>query len=180
MLALQVAPWQLEIEVRCQASVTVAVARAAPWHRGTARASARGPLPAGLMLRVDFLLLDSRGSSVGRESPGRGALPSAAKCAKSELPPSGIGKYCNPRCSPPRAWYPTHFWDNQPLASLHEGFWIHCAIYSLKAAHNYRSRSSLSTLVARVTRETSMDGWGILTSREIDCSRCSTTFSHIR
>jgi hypothetical protein len=57
----------------------------------------------------------------GRESPDGPRLPSAAKCAKSELPPSGIGKYCNPRCSPPSAWYATHFWDNQPRASLHVG-----------------------------------------------------------
>ncbi len=99
--------------------------------------------------------VDSRGSSAtGSDSgPRVPRLPSAAKCAKSELPSSGIGKHCNPRCSPLPAWYPTHFWDNQPRGSLstslHEGFWIHRAIYPLKAAHNYRSRSSLSTCCAR-------------------------------
>ena len=68
----------------------------APWHRGTARASARGPLPAGQMLRVDFL--SATGLPRLLSGPRVPRLPSAAKCAKSdsELPPSGIGKYCSP------------------------------------------------------------------------------------
>ena len=175
---MQVAPWQLEIEVRCQASVTAAVARAAPWHRCAARASARGPLPAGQMPRVDFLLLDSRDSSVGRESRGSRRRPSAPspscrlRGSENTVIPDVLPRQHGTQL--------TFGITNRALHSTSEseGFWIHRAIYPLEAAHKYRSRSSLSTLVARVTRERSMDGWGILTSREIDCSRCSTTFSH--